>query len=61
MTYSPMNAAVAREHARELEAAASQRRLARLATCCKPSYLAARFAELRERLAHRGAVAACCG
>jgi hypothetical protein len=60
MSYSPMNAAVAREHARELQSAAAQRRLARIATCCKPSYLAARFAELRERLAHRSAAAACC-
>ena len=61
MSYSPMHAAVAREHARELQAVASRHRLARLATCCKPSYLAARIADLRERLAHRHAATACCG
>ena len=51
---------LAREHARDLRTEASQRRLARLASCCRPSYLAARLTELRERLTRRDAVAACC-
>lgn len=62
MSYSPMIAELAREHARDLHAEAGRRRLARLASCCRPSYLAARLTELRERLARRHASepAACC-
>jgi hypothetical protein len=60
MSYSPITVEVARYHAEDLQAEAGHRRLARLAACCKPSFLAARFAELRERLAQRDVVAACC-
>jgi hypothetical protein len=60
MSYAALNTEIARQHTRELYAEAAQRRLARIATCCKPLYLAARFAALRERLAHRHTVAACC-
>lgn len=60
MSYSPITVEVARFHAQDLQAEAGRRRLAHLAACCRPSYLAARFAELRERLAHRDVVAACC-
>ena len=60
MSYSSITAEVARFHAQDLQAEAGRRRLARIASCCRPSYLAARYAELRERLAHRNTVAACC-
>ena len=60
MSYSPITVEVARFHSEDLQREAGRRRLARLASCCKPSYLAARFAGLRERLAHRDAVAAGC-
>jgi hypothetical protein len=60
MSYSPITVEVARFHTQDLRAEAGRRRLARVAACCKPSYLAARFAELRGRLVHRDVVAACC-
>ena len=60
MSYSAMNVEVARLHAHELQAEAGRRRLARIASCCRPSYLAARFAELRERLTPRTAAACSC-
>lgn len=59
MSYSPITVEVARFHAQDLRAEAGRRRLAHLAACCKPGYLANRFAELRERLTHRSTVAAC--
>ncbi len=52
--------ALASEHARELQNEAARSRLAHLATCCRPSYLRARFAELRDRLAGRGDSTVCC-
>ena len=60
MSYSPITVEVARFHSEDLQREAGRRRLARLVSCCKPSYLAARFAELRERLVHRDTGAACC-
>jgi hypothetical protein len=60
MSYSALNVEVARLHARELQAEAGLRRLARVASCCKPSYLAARFTELRERLTPRPAAVCSC-
>jgi hypothetical protein len=53
MSYSPITAEVARFHTLDLRAEAGRRRLAHLASCCRPSYLAARLAELRQRLARR--------
>jgi hypothetical protein len=44
----------------ELRSAAARDRLARIATCCRPSVLARRLATLRERLTVRTEVAACC-
>lgn len=62
MSYQPMIVELAREHTRDLHAEACRRRLARIASCCKPSYVAARLARLRERLAHRHSrgLGACC-
>ena len=60
MTYSPFNVELAHQHARELRAEAGRRRLARIAACCRPSYLAARFTELRERLTPRTAASCTC-
>jgi hypothetical protein len=52
--------ALAQDHVGTLRAEAARDRLARIAACCRPSALAARFAALRERLAARTAPAACC-
>ena len=53
--------AVAHEHVRELQIQASRGRLARLAACCRPSYLARRLAAARERFVRQDAAAlACC-
>lgn len=40
----------AHDRSRELQRRAAQHRLARLARCCRPSYLAGRLAALRHRL-----------
>jgi hypothetical protein len=60
MLHPDMTAIIAREHIADIHATAGRRRLARLAACCKPSYLAERLAVLRDRLAGRTAAAACC-
>ena len=60
MNHPDLIAALAQDRISTLRADAARDRLARIAACCRPSALAARFAELRERLAHGNAAAACC-
>ena len=59
MLHPDIATTLAHQHIADIQASAGRRRLARLAACCKPSYVAERFAALRERLAGRTA-AACC-
>lgn len=60
MIHPELITALTREHIGTLHAEAAAHRLARIAACCRPSALAARIAALRERLAARTQVAACC-
>ena len=66
MTPTTLNAAVAAEHVRDLQRAASASRLAALARCCRPSQLrraAATTAGAFRSLVRRSAApssAACC-
>ena len=60
MLHPSMAQVLASEHTRDLHQAAARNRLAHLATCCRPSYLRARLAELRGRVARRADVAVCC-
>lgn len=60
MLHPALSQALATAHARELHLEARRGRLARLAACCRPSYLAQRLAALRERLARHDQTAPVC-
>jgi hypothetical protein len=57
---NPLSVMAAHDRSREMQSWAAQRRLARLARCCRPSYLAKRLSSMRERLAARRGRAVCC-
>jgi hypothetical protein len=60
MNHPDLIAALAQDRISTLRADAARDRLARIAACCRPSALAARFAALRDRLTVRTEAAACC-
>ncbi len=60
MINTEISALLAGERARDITMAATRRRMVAIATCCRPSYVAAKLTELRDRLRHRSAAAACC-
>ena len=60
MNHPDLIAALAQDHVGTLRDEAARDRLARLASCCRPSAVARRLAALRERLTARTAPAACC-
>lgn len=60
MINTEISALLAGERARDITIEATRRRLVAIATCCRPSYVAAKLADLRDRLRHRSTVAACC-
>ena len=59
MTHPYFSQSIARERERAVRAGAARARLAAIATCCRPSRIAATLRMLRDRMTARRAVACC--